>query len=117
MPTKKKAQISMDRRQAVRVLAPLPITYSDEEANQSTLRTGLSRDLSETGCQIICPTPPTGQRITLILDLKDGRPPLNLAATSVRWSAGHQFGVMFPEITAGERQRLRKIIQKWKTLS
>lgn len=107
----------MERRQAVRVLAPLPITYSDQESDQSSSQTGLSRDLSETGCSIICPMPPAGHRITLILDLKDGRPPLNLADTSVRWSAAHQFGVMFPEMTAGERQRLREMIQKRKTLS
>ena len=117
MPTNKKSDIAIERRQAVRVLAPLPITYIDEGAEPTSLLTGLSRDLSETGCQIICPLPPEGRRITLILDLKDGRPPLNLADTNVRWSAAHQFGVMFPEMTAEDRQRLRKIIQKRNTLS
>ncbi|HTL60903.1 MAG TPA: PilZ domain-containing protein [Nitrospira sp.] len=116
MPTKKNSDIAIERRHAVRVLAPFPITYVDEEADRTSLLTGLSRDLSETGCQIICPLPPAGRRITLILDLKDGRPPLNLADTNVRWSAAHQFGVMFPEMTAAERKRLRKIIQNRKTL-
>ena len=106
-----KVQPFVERRSAIRVLAHFPVTYRDEEDIEASTRTGLSRDLSKMGCNVISPRcPSVGHRITVILDLKDGKPPLNLPGTSVRWSTTHRFGVMFPEMTAEDRKRLQQTI-------
>lgn len=109
-----KVQTQVERRYAVRVLAHFPVTYRYEEDGEAFTRTGLSRDLSKMGCNVISPKcPSVGHRITLILDLKDGKPPISLPGTSVR-STTHRFGVMFPEMTAEDRKRLQRTI--WQRL-
>ena len=69
----------LDRRYAERVPIRYRINYSGEEGARIVTGEGTLKDLSKTGCKILgATTSSLGSRITLLLDLEDGQPPMRL---------------------------------------
>lgn len=113
-----KAHSLLDRRYAERVPIRYRITYSGEEGARIIRGEGALKDLSKTGCKILgAATCSLGSRLTLLLDLEDGQPPMRLTNVLVSWIAIDSFAVRFPKLSPEERKRLQDVIFKNISLS
>jgi hypothetical protein len=111
-----KAHSLLDRRYAERAPLRYPITYSGEEGARIVAGEGVLRDLSKTGCKILGVAQfSLGSRLTLLLDLKDGRAPMRITDAFVSWIANDSFAVKFSKLSSEERKRLQEVI--WKNIS
>ena len=108
-----KAHSLLDRRYAERVPIRYRISYSGEEGARIVKGEGTLKDLSKTGCKILgATTSSLGSRLTLLLDLEDGQPPMRLTDVLVSWIDRVSFAVRFPNLSAEDRKRLQEVIFK-----
>ena len=113
-----KAHSLLDRRYAERVPIRYRITYLGEEGARIVTGEGALKDLSKTGCKILgAATISLGSRLTLLLDLEDGQPPMRFTDVLVSWIAKDSFAVRFPDLSTEERKRLQDVIFKHIRLS
>jgi len=114
----KKTHALLDRRDAERAPLNYRVTYTVDDEALAASGEGIVRELSKTGCKILSTSPlAVGVKLTLSLDLQDGKSPLCLVGAKVCWLEGNHFGVKFPTVTAQERQRLQHVILKHLTRS
>ena len=105
----------LDQRNAERVPIRAYVSYMTDA------RMGLSRgqgwlvDLSKTGCKITGPVVMVGTTVTLVLYFSDEKDPLCITDATVTWSDGESFGVRFPKLKGGDRQRLQELVLKFAT--
>jgi hypothetical protein len=115
LPLPKNPSAILDRRNAERVSLFSHVTYMDATASDS-LREGQLINLSIQGCRIVGVAPSVGSTTTLSLDLEDGQQPIAISGATVSWKDDDSFGVRFPLLAVGERQRVQKCVLKFVTL-
>lgn len=101
-----------ERRRHARV----PIALSVTVASASNFYEGLTENMSEAGVFVATDlAEPIGSKIALLIALDDGvEPPLSLTG-EVRWlrdCAPRGMGVLFEELSACDRQRIRVFLQR-----
>ena len=103
----------MKPRMAERFLLRSRVTFSGigvELKGEGTLS-----DLSKTGCRIESDTrPPEGTELKLELFLSDYAWPMKVDRAVVRWTKGRAFGLELVSLQSAQRDRLTRIIMKFK---
>ena len=56
-----------------------------------------------------------GQELSVLLDIPDGKPPLEIKVALVRWSRGQQFGLKFLTMEPDQQARLRRFVATLET--
>lgn len=114
----KKTHALLDRRDAERAPLNYRVTYTVDKETRTASGAGIVREISKTGCKILSTNPiSVGVRLTLFLDLQDGKSPLCLVGASVCWVEGNHFGVKLPTTAPEERKRLQHAVLKHLTRS
>lgn len=76
---------------------------------------GTLSDLSKTGCRIESDTrPPEGTELKLEIFLSDYAWPMRIDRAVVRWTKGRAFGLELVSLQSAQRDRLTRIIMKFK---
>lgn len=76
---------------------------------------GTLSDLSKTGCRIESDTrPPQGTELKLEIFLSDYAWPMKIDRAVVRWTKGRAFGLELVNLQSAQRDRLTRIIMKFK---
>ena len=112
----KNASASLDGREAERVPLYCHVSYASDAEAGLCRGEGQLLNLSKQGCRIVGPVLAVGSTATLLLDVDDGKAPLNVIGATVCWNDGYSFGVKFPPMTAVNRQRVQELILKFATL-
>jgi hypothetical protein len=105
----------LDSRDAQRVPFYFPVLYTSENEARRCQKKGQLIDLSKTGCRILGPVLPVGCTTTIVVDLKDGKPPLSIVGATVCWNDGYSFGVRFPSMPVDDRHGLQALVLKFAT--
>ena len=106
----------VDRRDAERVPMRIYVSYVTDERMGLTRGQGWLVDLSKTGCKIVGPVLMVGTIATFVLYFQDEKDPLCICDATVTWSDGDSFGVRFPKLKSGDRQRLQELVLRFATL-
>ena len=102
---------SIERRRLLRKNVSLGLMYSGESGEDVLIGDGTIVNLSESGLCLRGDIPiPVGMELTLFLYLSDGDEPLFILESTVVWSVGSLFGVVFNDLSLSDGERLRSFL-------
>jgi PilZ domain len=102
---------SIERRRAPRKSVSFGLMYSGVSGEEVLIGDGTIVDLSESGLGLRGDIPvPVGMELTLFLYLSDRDEPLSILESTVVWSAGSLFGVIFNDLSLSDGERLRSFL-------
>ena len=102
---------SIERRRAARKSVSFGIMYSGVSGDDVLIGDGTMVDLSESGLSLRGDIPvPVGMELTLFLYLSDGDEPLSILESTVVWSVGSLFGVVFNDLSLSDAEILRSFL-------
>ncbi len=102
---------SIERRRAPRKSVSFGLMYSGVSGEDVLIGDGTIVDLSESGLGLRGDIPvPVGMELTLFLYLSDRDEPLSILESTVVWSAGLLFGVIFNNLSLSDEERLRSFL-------
>lgn len=102
---------SIERRRAGRKSVSFGLMYSGVSGDDVLIGDGTMVDLSEGGLGLRGDIPvPVGMELTLFLYLSDGNEPLSILESTVVWSVGSLFGVIFNDLSLSDAERLRSFL-------
>ncbi len=107
-----RSQVSAEQRRIPRTPVSFGLMYSGISKNDVLMGDGTVINLSEGGLGIRGNQPvKVGMELTMFLYLPDGNDPLFVLETSVAWTAGSLFGIMFKKLSLREGNRLRSFLR------
>lgn len=102
-------RVHLDRRDAQRVPARIPVTFHWKDGGQGT---GTIRDISTAGCAVETDAPvPVGTIILLQLGPED-TPPIDVDVGEVRSHRTGRIGVRFVRVGSAHAESLRGLVQR-----
>ena len=102
---------SIERRRAARKSVSFGLMYSGVSGDDVLIGDGTIADLSESGLSLRGDTlVAVGMELTLFLYLSDRDEPLSILESTVVWSAGSLFGVIFNDLSLSDGERLRSFL-------
>ncbi len=102
---------SIERRRLLRKNVSLGLMYSGVSGEDVLIGDGTIVNLSESGLSLRGDMPvPAGMELTLFLYLSDGDEPLSILESTVVWSIGSLFGVVFNDFSLADGERLRSFL-------
>ena len=102
---------SIERRSVPRRSLSFGLMYSGVSGEDVLIGDGTVVDLSETGLGLRGDIPvQVGMELTLFLYLPDRDEPLSILESTVVWSAGLLFGVIFNDLSLQDGERLRSFL-------
>jgi len=104
---------SMKPRMTERFLLRCRVTFSGTGIEMKG--EGILSDLSKTGCRVESDKPPPeGTELKLEIFLSDYAWPMKIDRAVVRWTKGRAFGLELVALQSAQRDRLTRIIMKFK---
>ena len=102
---------SIERRRVPRRSLSFGLMYSGVSGEDVLIGDGTVVDLSETGLGLRGDIPvQAGMELTLFLYLPDRDEPLSILESTVVWSTGLLFGVIFNDLSLPDGERLRSFL-------
>ena len=102
---------SIERRRVPRRSLSFGLMYSGVSGEDVLIGDGTVVDLSETGLGLRGDIPvQVGMELTLFLYLPDRDEPLSILESTVVWSTGLLFGVIFNDLSLQDGERLRSFL-------
>ncbi len=102
---------SIERRRLPRRTVSFGLMYSEVSGENVLIGDGTVVDLSESGLGLRGDIPvQAGMEVTLFLYLPDRDEPLSILESTVVWSTGLLFGVMFKDLSLPDVERLRSFL-------
>jgi hypothetical protein len=102
---------SIERRGVLRKSVSFGLMYSGVSGENVLIGDGTVVDLSESGLGLRGDTPvQVGMEVTLFLYLPDRDEPLSVMESTVVWSAGSLFGVIFRDLSLPDVERLQSFL-------
>ncbi len=102
---------SFERRRLPRENVTFGLMYSGVSGEDVLIGDGTVVDLSESGLGLRGDIPvQVGMEVTLFLYLPDRDEPLSILESTVVWSTGLLFGVMFKDLSLPDVERLRSFL-------
>lgn len=102
---------SIERRRLLRTNVSLGLMYSGVSGEDVLIGDGTIVNLSESGLCLRGDIPvPVSMELTLFLYLSDGDEPLFILESTVVWSVGSLFGVVFNDLSLSDGERLRSFL-------